>query len=898
MAPPPLSHHPSTSSTSSDEPIYIPPPSSKAGPGPSTHRYIPKRSTVEPESLVILDDDEEDEDEPVFVGTKISNLVQKYKLNHDVLGDRVRSSSSSTSRSPSVGPSTVVSNGKSSKKETKVNSRSTSDTSSRKGKSKGKSKINQPITIIDDEEIERTQEQRQPSLPLLPDLALVPLPVPDWLGRTAILLPLDNCVVCKIRFKKTDSGAAKWRHISTCRPPLYRPPNPPPDLKHLINEGLLQVQSKSTEPTSLLDLHVRRSDSLEDVSSPSNKGKKKSLLGLRSFTSVKASHERLEDDWEKQVRSRLKEFIGDSSPPREPEVELGSIPKTPSPNTSPSNRKLKGTETRSDTEDEMDLYLPSTQSLGESSLAQIYAKQSPSGSPSGSPSRSPITPVDSPNRQSEDEDADFDIPLPPSSQKRQFSQREGLDFYEDGNDLSCMDENPEEKGEGEGEGRVGDRTKKPFRGWGDPRVDGDLSYDEIDNDERLFALGWGEIASTITPSPTPQRLLGPSSIYSTTPTPRASTSTMRRREQFTTPTPAQIVYTIPSSSPDIEVIHQNEDEDNWGDEAVLSWDGAGGGSSHEERDNEDDEAISVSSVAPSEAGLDEEEEDKEEWGRDAYLEWAWDEDDVNEEDEAEGLSATSDDEHTRDPDKENADENEGVGELETTAQLIQRGMPDYSTWELKKLQKLVTGYGFRTSNDHQALEKIAMECWKAINPALLHPAAHGKPKSKTSSTSRKSTEKDQTEMADRQSERERESSISSADVPLAQVKSNKGKSKRTAINVKDSQEEPLTSPTPTQRKAKAKAKAKEKEKEREEPKGKTTYEALSKMFYKLIMDDHELYLRILRYEPISFDELISKSIASGIDKERRGWKKDLKRYLDLQSISFFTEDPTGQRRRH
>ncbi|WWD07927.1 hypothetical protein V865_006035 [Kwoniella europaea PYCC6329] len=371
---------------------------------------------------------------------------------------------------------------------------------------------------------------------------------------------------------------------------------------------------------------------------------------------------------------------------------------------------------------------------------------------------------------------------------------------------------------------------------------------------------------------------------------------MRRREHSTTPTPAQIVYTIPSSSPEIEIIHQNEDEDNWGDEAVLSWDGAGGGSGQEERDNEDDEAISISSVAPSEAGIDKEEADEEEWGRDAFLEWAWDGDDVNEEDEADGLSATSDDEPTQDPDEDDADGNEGTGEVETTAQLIQRGMPNYSTWELKKLQKLVTGYGFRTSNDHLALEKIAMECWKAINPPLSQSTAYGR--SKTTSTSNKSTERVQNDMVDRDRERERESSISSADVPLAQVKSKKGKSKGTAINVKDSQEEPLTKPTPTQRKAKAKAKAKEKEKEREEPKGKTTYEDLSKMFYKLIMDDQELYLRILRYEPISFDELISKSIASGIDKEKRGWKKDLKRYLDLQSISFFTEDPTGQRRRH
>jgi hypothetical protein len=72
-------------------------------------------------------------------------------------------------------------------------------------------------------------------------------------------------------------------------------------------------------------------------------------------------------------------------------------------------------------------------------------------------------------------------------------------------------------------------------------------------------------------------------------------------------------------------------------------------------------------------------------------------------------------------------------------------------------------------------------------------------------------------------------------------------------------------------------------------------------------------------QPISFDELISKGIASGIDE--KGWRIKLKRFLDLQvnliptpenssnpprdsfnlantqGVTYFTEDPTGNRRR-
>ena len=75
---------------------------------------------------------------------------------------------------------------------------------------------------------------------------------------------------------------------------------------------------------------------------------------------------------------------------------------------------------------------------------------------------------------------------------------------------------------------------------------------------------------------------------------------------------------------------------------------------------------------------------------------------------------------------------------------------------------------------------------------------------------------------------------------------------------------------------------------------------LHSRFYEMIKGDAELYLRILHYEvrvpncltshhandrdqPLSFDELISKSIATGISET--GWKKKLKRFLDLQVCS-------------
>ncbi|KAL8634473.1 MAG: hypothetical protein Q9228_007932 [Teloschistes exilis] len=102
-----------------------------------------------------------DDDEPVFLGGKIARrLAEKYSYV---------SSSSDSSNDMASKPLAVA---KREKKESK---------------------------------------SKPPPLPLLPSLpARPPLPVPPWLGKASILNQLSTCVVCKVPFKKTDSGAARW----------------------------------------------------------------------------------------------------------------------------------------------------------------------------------------------------------------------------------------------------------------------------------------------------------------------------------------------------------------------------------------------------------------------------------------------------------------------------------------------------------------------------------------------------------------------------------------------------------------------------------------------------------------------------------------------------------------
>lgn len=159
---------------------------------------------------------------------------------------------------------------------------------------------------------------------------------------------------------------------------------------------------------------------------------------------------------------------------------------------------------------------------------------------------------------------------------------------------------------------------------------------------------------------------------------------------------------------------------------------------------------------------------------------------------------------------------------------------------------MVKRYGYRATSDRQALIHIAAECWKALQkPKPSKPAVKrkGKGKAATTKNNTRATGRDKQGTAD-----------------------------------------PDTG-TPTAQDSLAELHAK---------------------FHSMIVDDEAFWLRILRYEPISFDELVSRAFAAGV--QGKAWQPKLKRYLDLkvmflsipadhQGVTYYTMDPTAPRRR-
>lgn len=231
--------------------------------------------------------------------------------------------------------------------------------------------------------------------------------------------------------------AEQQKHISTCLPPLYRPPNAPPDLQSLISEAIGTASGKSG-PVSLIDYHVKLTgeeaiDDRDDMSAQSilsnpiaskikAKGKNKSTPATLKHTTVKSAEERGEG-WESQVDEKMCTFLGyPSSPTYSDKMSTSSCPS-----------------------------LPPTQPLGDSELAGLYA-QTDSRLFSPSPkkiSASPKTPLSSPRDSHSPynaEDEENSPMMPPSSQAR--------------------------RRQSSGESR---RSISPFRTWGSSRVDGCFS---------------------------------------------------------------------------------------------------------------------------------------------------------------------------------------------------------------------------------------------------------------------------------------------------------------------------------------------------------------------------------------------------------------------------------------
>ncbi|EIW68731.1 hypothetical protein TREMEDRAFT_63193 [Tremella mesenterica DSM 1558] len=524
-------------------------------------------------------------------------------------------------------------------------------------------------------------------------------PPPAWLGKTSVLLRLPECVVCHRRFNKTDSGAARWRHISTCFPPLFKPPNPPPDLEILIHQALLDQASH--RPSTLLEHHTNSVDSDDLIDLCEGKStisrRNSTISGLHLTTNVHPPDTRGEV-WESEVGGRVRDIVGRSSPP----VSTFSNKTSPIPNGRQSPISPVSP-----------IALPGTQPLGQSSLALSYSRSLPE----------------------------------PISRNR---------------------------------------------------------------DDR-----------------------------STTLTPTAFDTTL------IADTPGEII---------------NVDEDDWGDDAVLTWDGP---IKIPDSESEDDVmsisslgGSSAASIAPEEAGL----SGDESWGREAMLEWNYQDDiyptqdtlSMGSESEEEPLAVT----------RLKGKEKEMVPRKVKSTEKIEE-MPDYVSMELKKLQKIVGGYGFRPSTNKEALIKIAQDCWRSLH----------------------SPTEDQTSF----------DGVDSDDEEVQDV----GSDHKDIDNVEVDEEKKVKSKVTGKGKGKGKRKMDEGEEEDKVKGGSRTvvpFQILDQQFYEMIKGDVPLWTRILRYEPIPFEELIAKSISVGI--KGIGWKIRLKRFLDLQGITFFSGDPTGSRKRH
>ncbi|KAL1409746.1 hypothetical protein Q8F55_003743 [Vanrija albida] len=609
---------------------------------------------------------------------------------------------------------------------------------------------------------------------LAPPPSEKPVPVPEWIGRVAVLKQLARCVVCRLEFKKQDSGPTRWRHISTCLPPVYRPPNPPPDLKELLLDAL-----ESSQDLTLLGHRAHSAAAADLLHAPGVDLGKQKRTGL-NLTTVTAVHSRGEF-WDHEVDTRARAVVGASSP----------LPSR-TPSMSPEYE------------------LPPTQPLGESDLAGEFTR----------PARSSVS----------DEES-FLIQAPPAIGLTQVVK----------DDFKLR------------EAAMERRTEEEFhflRATQVPRED---------NDEDLSPSSRPWTPSGAASPHEVESVAFLASFREASLTPKAA-KTGTRVEHWAaaspdrvldSPTPQPEVINISSTPDAIEADEQWENDwgaDEWGDDAVLTW----------EADGEAASSCEVSSVAPSDAGVSEDE-----WGANATLVW----DGVGEgldtygdgfESHDDGVSPDhlddpglndytnadigNDDDSDDDPEDDFDEEPEyhdidGIGSDDddgddTTPPATSSAMPDYKSWDTAKLQRLAKQYGYRADLGHAALVKVATDVWSALHPATASASA-----SRTKG---------------------------------------KGKNSATATTVCAANQ-----PTEPRRRAPKKpAPASSDTEDAEVGSTAATNAALDAQFHAMIIGDKAFWLRILRYEPIAFDEMVSRANVAGI--KTRGWKNRLKRFLDLK----------------
>ncbi|KWU42956.1 hypothetical protein RHOSPDRAFT_35462 [Rhodotorula sp. JG-1b] len=195
------------------------------------------------------------------------------------------------------------------------------------------------------------------------------------------------------------------------------------------------------------------------------------------------------------------------------------------------------------------------------------------------------------------------------------------------------------------------------------------------------------------------------------------------------------------------------------------------------------------------------------------------------------------------------------------------GMPEYESLAVTTLQRKVRQYGFRASKEKDVLVAQLRQVWIAMHPAPPLPVPDGGEAAETDASGGKTKK-----------------GAASTDSPSPNKKTTASKAKAT---------------TAGRGRAKVKAKSKDDDEnasdleiaapEADSVPGSTVGEKLR----HLIVHDEGLYCRILRYEPIHIDEFAALANANGVKIAR----PLLTRFLDEQSITHYSQDPTGGTRR-
>lgn len=165
--------------SSSDEPIIVSSHSvrttSEAGPSRPRSRVPSRPPPLKSEYIEVNSGDEDDDDDPVFVGAKIgASLKDKFAFKAEPIVPSISS----------------------------ARARSIASSSDRKGKSKAKDEFK---VAKDEDKLMATDLLRHHSPPQL----ATSLP-PAWLGKTAVLLKTSGCMLCKRDWKKSENGAQRW----------------------------------------------------------------------------------------------------------------------------------------------------------------------------------------------------------------------------------------------------------------------------------------------------------------------------------------------------------------------------------------------------------------------------------------------------------------------------------------------------------------------------------------------------------------------------------------------------------------------------------------------------------------------------------------------------------------